>query len=162
MSTTTQFFADFDITSRSNPQYRPLYLSMEEDVKDLKKAGSVAVLYLADAKEPKLTPWIVLSARDLTLLADALEKMQETARITSSNLLSLSVIIEGQDGNRKQKLSVSYGGNSVHFNMRVINHEADDLPEFQDVEVSLTAGETTAFIASARLFASVLENEAVH
>ena len=93
---------------------------------------------------------VVLDADDLEVLADGLEKMQETARFTSPNMMRLSVDL----ATNEEVLSVSYVANSACFMLTVKNPLSEEKTE--QAEAWLSTGETTAFIANARLFAKML------
>lgn len=169
MSDTNFSSGVFEVMSRSNPDYQPVALDVTRDETEHYQQ---AILRVADMNQTDTILTVCLSVRDLTVLADALEKMQKTAQITSPNLLRLVVrfAFKAEDGDYfpwispKEKLEVSYVANAARFRLaRVVpksSEKSDDPKDWteQSAEAWLTAGETTAFIASARLFASVLEN----
>lgn len=161
----------FEVMSRSNPDYQPVALDVARGVFEDKPYQDV-ILRVTDTNQADRTLTVLLSVGDLTILADALEKMQKVAQITSPNLLRLVVhfAFEAKDDDHfpfvspKEKLNVSYVANAAQFRLATMvpkSSEKTDDPHGwteQTAEAWLTAGETTAFIASARLFASVLEN----
>ena len=171
MSDTTFYAGTFEVVSRSNPDYQPVALDVTQDVFEDEHCRA-AELRVTDTNQPGTTLRALLGVRNLTILADALEKMQETARFTSPNLMRLTVKItmEHKDGNHPNKdtpmeiLEVSYVANAARF---VLTNRVPEAPEKsyapsrwneQTAEAWLSAGETTAFIANARLFAVMLEN----
>ena len=116
MSDTNFSSGVFEVMSRSNPDYQPVALDVTRDETEHYQQ---AILRVADTNQTDTILTVRLSVRDLTVLADALEKVVPKS-----------------------------------------SEKSDDPKDWteQSAEAWLTAGETTAFIASARLFASVLEN----
>lgn len=137
------YTGNFEVKSRSNPDYEPVGLGI----------GRVAAgLRVTPENQGKVgkSLGVVLDADDLEVLADGLEKMQETARFTSPNMMRLSVDL----ATNEEVLSVSYVANSACFMLTIKNPFSEEKTE--QAEAWLSTGETTAFIANARLFAKML------
>ena len=97
MSDTNFSSGVFEVMSRSNPDYQPVALDVTRDETEHYQQ---AILRVADTNQTDTILTVRLSVRDLTVLADALEKMQKTAQITSPNLLRLVVrfAFKAEDG----------------------------------------------------------------
>lgn len=167
----TMYTGAFEVRSRSNPDYVPVALELPNGVLE-DGQYRVAELRVTDTNQLSTTLRALLEAQDLTTLADTLERMQETARFTSPNLMRLTVkfTFEHKDADHPSKdtpleiLEVSYVANAARFVLTTWESEAPEKSDKhcrwveQTAEAWLTAGETTAFIANARLFAVMLKN----